>query len=338
MEAKAESKPLVFAFGDPEPVLGATYLDYLGTFLDISGDYYRPPVDLDGLARLLGANAYHGPILHFKKNQVANYFTPSPLLDTNTLTAIALDYQVFENYYLQKIYNGLGRVVRLQYLPAISMRRGKRADVYYKLNTGMGDITRNATPYRTGEVIHVKGPDVRQGIYGVPEYLGGIQSILLSEDSTLFRRKYFINGAHMGYILVTSDANLDDKTAELIEQQVKNSKGPGNFRSLYLNIPRTTNGQKEPVKLIPVGNIGSKDEFQAIKEITEMEMLAMHRIQPGLAAILPSNVGGFGDLRTQMEVYYEMEIPNLRRPFFMLNELLPGNPVAFREPDWRMKP
>ena len=76
----------------------------------------------------------------------------------------------------------------------------------------------------------------------------------------------------MGYILVITDANLDDETAEAIENQVKNSKGPGNFRSLYLNIPSSNN--KEPVKVIPVGNIGSKDEFQAVKEIAEMDMLA----------------------------------------------------------------
>jgi capsid portal protein len=138
----------------------------------------------------------------------------------------------------------------------------------------------------------------------------------------------------MGYILVTADANLDEATAKAIENQVKQSKGPGNFRSLYLNIPRA-NGNKEPVKIIPVGNIGSKDEFQAIKEVTEMEMLAMHRVYPGLAAIIPANVGGFGDMQKAMQVYHELEVTAMQQVFLELNEVIPGNPVAFKDPVWQ---
>jgi capsid portal protein len=137
----------------------------------------------------------------------------------------------------------------------------------------------------------------------------------------------------MGYILVTNDANLDDDTAKLIEKQVKNAKGPGNFRSLYLNIPRSTS--KEPVQILPVGNISTKDEFQAIKEVTEMEMLAMHRVYPGLAGILPANVGGFGDLDKSMRVYHELEVTAMQQVFLQLNEMVGGNPVRFSEPVWQ---
>lgn len=47
-----------FAFGDPEPVLDNRLMgNYLGVFVDSIGDYYRPPVDLMGLANLIGANS-----------------------------------------------------------------------------------------------------------------------------------------------------------------------------------------------------------------------------------------------------------------------------------------
>ena len=330
-----QGKPLVFAFGDPEPVLTNHLNDYLGVFMDIGGDYYRPPVDLLGLANLMNANAYHGPILHFKKNMLAKWFMPSTLLSSMDYKRAALDYVVTGNAYFQRFYNRLGQVVRLGWLPALTMRPGKKADVFVKLRdaTDPGYALNPKIEFQPGEVIHLKEPDLKQSIFGLPQYLGGIQSVLLSEDASLFRRKYFINGAHMGYILVTADANLDEETAKAIETQVKQSKGPGNFRSLYLNIPRA-NGNKEPVKIIPVGNIGSKDEFQAIKDVTEMEMLAMHRVYPGLAAIIPANIGGFGDLQTSMRVYHELEVTAMQQVFLEVNEQVAGRPVAFREPVW----
>jgi PBSX family phage portal protein len=324
----SSEKSLAFSFGDPEPVLSNRLTDYLGTFLDFGGDYYRPPVDLGGLASLMNANAYHGPILHFKKNMIVKWFQPSKQLSTHEMKSAALDYAVLANAYFQKFTDRFGNVLRLKRLPAVSMRQGKAPDVFFKLNSDGSKIE-----FKPGEVIHIKEADIKQNIYGVPQYLGGIQSVLLSEDATLFRRKYYVNGAHMGYILVTTDANLDDTTAKTIEDQVRSSKGPGNFRSLYLNIPRSNN--KEPVKVIPVGNIGSKDEFQAIKEIAEMDMLAMHRVYPGLVAVMPANIGGFGDLQKSMEVYHELEVTAMQRVFLEINEMIPGNPVAFREPDWK---
>jgi PBSX family phage portal protein len=333
---QSTGKSMVFAFGDPEPVLTSNVTDYLGVFLDVGGDYYRPPVDLTGLANLMSANAYHGPILHFKKNMLAKWFKPSALLSSLDFKRAALDYVVTGNAYFQAFKNRLGQVVRLAWLPALSMRPHKKSGVFVRLldNSNQFTLGQQTIEYQPGEVIHLKEPDIKQSIYGMPQYLGGIQSVLLSEDASLFRRKYFINGAHMGYILVTADANLDEATAKAIENQVKQSKGPGNFRSLYLNIPRA-NGNKEPVKIIPVGNIGSKDEFQAIKEVTEMEMLAMHRVYPGLAAIIPANVGGFGDMQKAMQVYHELEVTAMQQVFLELNEIIPGNPVAFKDPVWQ---
>ena len=330
----SQGKSLVFSFGDPKPVLTNRLSDYLGVFLDIGGDYYRPPVDLKGLASLMNANAYHGPILHFKKNMLAKWFVSSPLLSAAEFKLAALDYVVTGNAYFQKFYDRFGRVVRLARLPALSMRPAKKPGVFVKLRDQLSvDHFKPYIEFMPDEVIHIKEPDIKQSVFGMPQYLGGIQSVLLSEEAVLFRRKYFINGAHMGYILVTADANLDDETAKAIEEQVKQSKGPGNFRSLYLNIPRS-NGNKEPVKIIPVGNIGTKDEFQAIKEVTEMDMLAMHRVYPGLVAILPANIGGFGDLQKSMQVYHELEVTAMQQVFLELNELVAGNPVGFSDPVW----
>lgn len=316
-----------FSFGDPEPVLTNNITDYLGVFLDVDGDYYRPPVSLQGLADIMTANPHHNSILHFKKNMVLKYFIPSKLISYNTLQKIALDFVVTGNYYTQDFRNGFGKIIRTEHLPAISMRRGKQEGVFFKLNKDGSKVE-----FKPGEVTHIKEPDIKQGIYGVPEYLGGIQSVLLSEEAGLFRRKYYLNGAHMGYILVTNDADLDEETAKVIEKKISESKGPGNFRSLYLNIGKSN--AKEPVQIIPVGDIGTKDEFERIKNITRDEILSMHRMQPGLSGIMPDNTGGFGDLEKIMRVYYELEVIPLQQSFLELNEHLGAGAVKFKEPVW----
>ncbi len=326
--AAASSSSHAFSFGDPEPVLSNNAADYLGTFIDMTGRYYRPPVSLTGLADIMNANAHHNAILHFKKNQILKYFIPSKQISAKDMQRFALDYFVTGNFYPQLKKNKFKKALRAEHLPAISMRRGVEKGVFFKLNKDGSEIE-----FEHDEVIQIQAPDIKQSIYGLPEYMGGIQSVLLSEESGLFRRKYYSNGAHMGYILVTNDAGLDDKTAKMIEQKVKSSKGPGNFRSLYLNIGQSKS--KEPVQIIPVGDIGTKDEFDKIKSVTLREILAMHRTYAALTGIMPENAGGFGDILKIMQVHYELEVEPMLQPFLELNDYLGPNAVRFKEPNWK---
>lgn len=327
LTAPSPAKSFAFSFGDPEPILSNRDLDYLGVFLDLYGDYYRPPLDFSALAKLEGANAYHGPILRFKLNMACKWFVPNAVLSLADFELMALNFLITGNGYLQKLVNRFGKVTALKNQPSIPMRRMRQADQYLRLNT---DGSR--TEFLPGEIVQVKEPDIKQDVYGIPPYYGGIQAVLLGEDSTLFRRKYYVNGAHLGYILVTNDADLDDATVKAIEAKVKESKGPGNFRSMYMNISRSTS--REPVKVIPVGNVETKDEFEAIKNITEREMLAMHRMQPGLCGIIPQNVSGFGDVNKSMQVYYELEVTALQQSFLKLNEVLGFEAIRFSKASW----
>lgn len=251
------SGALAFSFGDPESVLNNSPGDYLGVFLS-PHDYYEPPVSLRGLGKILRANGHHCTIPPFRRNRLLQYYKTGSAISDDSLGNASIDYDVFGNCYLQKVFNRFGQAIGYKHLPALTMRRMKEADRYCQLRTN-GD---QPLKFEPGEVVHLKEYDVMQSIYGIPQYYGGIQSIMLSEDATLFRRKYYVNGAHMGYILYTSDSSLDPKDEEAIKNAVKESKGVGNFRSLYLNIP---NGKKESVQLIPVGDIATKDEYERIK-------------------------------------------------------------------------
>lgn len=322
-----------YSFGDPEPVLNDRIGDYLGVFANITGGYYLPPISLEGLAKVMNANAHHGPILRFKRNMVAKWYQqPSPLLPYAELRKAALDFHVFGMCYFQLIYNRLGGLLRLERRPAMYMRAGVEPGVFFEVRDyamGLGQ----PLEYLPGEIVCIKEDDVRQTIYGVPEYFGGLQSILLSADATLFRRKYYLNGSHVGYVFVTQDAGLSDETATVIEERIKAGKGPGNFKSMYLNIPNSKS--KEPVKVIPIGDIATKDDINAIKAITQREALAMHRMQPGIAGIIPENMTGFGDLEKVMRVYCELEVPPMQQVFLILNDILPSwGQVAFAPPVW----
>ncbi len=325
----------MFSFGDPTPILDSNLISSLGTFINANGDYWVPPVDQYGLADLRHVNPYHGPILGFKRNMLLKWFVVNPLLSFEEFKAAALDYVVLDNCYFQKIYNGFGRVVRLKRLPAVSMRPTKKPDTFVQVTNRYDMDNLNGLIYfQPGEVIHLKGTDIKQGIFGIPDYLGGIQSALLGENSILFKRRFFLNGAHTGNIFLTHDAGLKDKEIKMLEDAIIANKGVGNFRSIYLNVPKSS--AREPVKVIPVGQTGTADEFKDVQNITQSAMLAMHRMPPEMAAVIPANTGGFGDRIKVMQYYHEFEVEPLQQNFLIVNSLIGEEAIQFSQPDWSL--
>ena len=166
--------------------------------------------------------------------------------------------------------------------------------------------------YKASDIVWVKQYDPIQQVYGCPDYLGAMQAALLNEDATLFRRKYFINGAHMGFILYSTDPNLDPDVEDDIKEKIQDSKGVGNFKSLFVNIP---NGQEKGLQIIPVGNFESKDEFANIKSVSAQDVLNAHRFPPGLSGIIPMNTAGLGDPEKTDKVYFKNETKPMIKQF-----------------------
>ena len=310
-----------FSMAAPEPVMGKSLLDILGTFLCPVGKYYQPPISMKGLSRLRHANAHHGSAIGFKRNKLAQYFVETAVLRLADFRAAALDFMVFGNAYFQIYTNYLGTITRMVHVPALNIRRMPDTEdgqsQYLQLQTNGKQLE-----FEPGEVLHVMDYDTGQQYYGVPEWLCAMQSILLNEDSTLFRRKYFANGCHIGYILYTTDPAIDPKVEENIREKVQQGKGVGNFQSVYINIP---NGKDKGVQVIPVGDISQKDEFERIKNISADDVIVGHRMHPALGGMKPDNAGGFGDIQKITEAYVENEVKAMAMPFQELNSLLPTN-------------
>ena len=311
-----------FTFGDPESVLAGNMGEYLGVFATDDGRIYTPPVSRTGLARMLRANAHHGTIPRFKRNLLLRDFLPSIGCSAKTMGRAALDFMVFGEAYLQRLRNMIGQVLELRHLPAINMRRKVGGGFVMLLAQG------KELHFEEDEVEHVMDYDVEQDIYGVPDYLGGMHALLLNESATLFRRRYYNNGAHAGFIFYTNDPDLSEEDERKLQSQIAGSKGVGNFRSLFVNIP---GGSEKAIQIIPVGDIATRDEFERIKNITRNDVIAAWRMNPALAGVMPENAAGFGDIEKIDRVYTNNEIRPICQLFMQLNQSLRGD----RRVGWR---
>ncbi len=307
--------------GAPEPVLNAKS-DYLGVFRSNGDRFYTPPVSQKALAKLRHVNAHHGTALTFKRNMLTKHFIPNELISLNTFKKLAFDCLVFGHCYPRVIKNRLGGMVRIAHLPAINMRRLIDDNERYC----WVESYNKTVDFAAGDVIQLKDYDLEQSLYGIPDWYPALQALLLNESATLFRRRYFANGNHAGFIFYTNDANMSADDEAALKDAIKNSKGVGNFRSIYLNIP---GGDPDGVKLIPVGDISTKDEFQRIKDISRNDIISAHRVPPALAAVMPENTGGFGDIEKISRVYYENEVLPLQNWFLEINDMLGRNVVQF---------
>ncbi|HGE6484084.1 TPA: phage portal protein [Klebsiella variicola] len=297
--AQGNKKMSVLRFGKPEPVL-TTGTDYRDVWYDNDYDHYTLPIDRLALAQLINLNGQHGGIIHARKNMVtADYLGGG--LTHDQLEAGTFDFITFGDLAIVKVRNGWGDVIALEPMPGLYMRRRKDGD-FVVLQHGEPLV------YPPEDVIFIKMYDPQQQIYGLPDYIGGIHSALLNSEAVIFRRRYYHNGAHTGGILYTTDANMTDEIEEEIEAQLANSKGIGNFSTILVNIP---NGDKEGVQFIQMGDIGAKDEFANVKNISAQDVLNAHRFPAGLAGIIPQNTGGLGDPEKTERTYKRSEV----RPF-----------------------
>jgi|TARA_A100001518_G_scaffold810_1_gene636 PBSX family phage portal protein len=322
--ASAVSSPRAeaFSFGDPEPVTSMRDFFHEGLWLS-ADEWYEPPIPLDVLAKSYRATAHHGSALQVKRNILLRTFKPHPLLGRQAFSGLALDYLVFGNGYLEEVFGLLGKRLPFRHLRARYVRRGGlNGDRYWWAPNFVDRVELPA-----GRVIHLLEPDVDQGIYGVPDYIGSLQSAWLNESATLFRRRYYLNGSHAGFIMYVNDAAHNKQDIDAMRQALKDSKGPGNFRNLFLYSP---GGKKDGVQVIPVSEVAAKDDFWNIKNITRDDQLAGHRIPPQLMGIIPQNTGGFGDVEKAARVFVANELEPLQATMMEINERVGEEIVSFR--------
>lgn len=309
-----------FTFGEPTPVLDQRGLyDYLQCWQH--GRWYEPPVSLEGLARTTRSNPYLASGLVFKRNMLARTFRPHRLLTREAFEQLALDWLTFGTAYVERVRSRLGGTLALRAPLAKYVRRGVAEGEFFQVQAWWQEHA-----FAPGSVFQLREADIDQEIYGLPEWLSATQSALLNESATLFRRKYYNNGSHAGFILYLTDATQNPRDVDNVRQALKEAKGPGNFRNLFLHAP---GGSKDGIKLIPVSEAAAKDEFTGIKGITRDDMMAALRVPPQLMGIVPQNAGGFGNVRDAAAVWAANELEPLQARMLKVNDWVGEEVVAF---------
>jgi PBSX family phage portal protein len=295
-------------FGEPESVLNSDISDYVETYL-IDG-YFEPPVSFEGLAKTLRANAMHSSAIYAKRNMVSAAVELTGKLSKRDFNRFLFDFGVFGNAYLLKVTNGLGEI-SFKHLPAMYIRRREKENCYsYK--------TENQTiDYKENTVFHLMEYDVTQEVYGIPQYFASLSSVWLNEDATLFRRKYYLNGAHSGFLLYMNNPNLTDAQEQDIKIKLNSAKGLGNFKNMFVN---GKGKDKEKPELIPVGQLDAKDEFSKMKNVTTGDILSAHRIPLDLMSIVREGFSPVGDLNKVDKMFHKNEIKPIGEILLELND------------------
>jgi len=311
-----------FEFGEPESVLSRRELIDMME-IQRNAQWFEPPISLEGLARSYLASPHHASAIQLKRNLLVADFVPSPLISRATFSAAVLDLLIFGNCYFEERTGQRDTTIGYDHALAKYTRRGTAPDQYWWVPGASP-----ARPFEPGGVVQLLQPDINQEVYGLPEYLSALQSALLNEAATLFRRRYYKNGSHAGFILYATGDFADGDTDRL-RDGLKRSKGPGNFRNLFVHAPKgTDNG----IKIIPIAQLGAADEFLGIKGATRDDVLAAHRVPPQLLGIVPAQgSSGFGNPLQAADMFYAMEIDPLRTIFLDMNEQVGREVIRFRE-------
>lgn len=242
------------------------------------------------------------------------------MLSRAAFSAAALDYLVFGNLYLETRRNMLGEPMELRHALAKYTRRGVADGRYFFVPNSRAEIE-----FRPNSVVHLRQPDLNQEIYGVPEYLSALQSALLNEAATLFRRRYYLNGSHAGYILYAT-GDIDENDTDALRDALRGSRGPGNFKNLFVHAP---NGKDGSLKILPIAEVGAKDEFLGIKNATRDDVLAAHRTPPSVLGIVPQGTSGFGNPLQAVDMFFQLEVAPLQMAMLEINEMVGAEAVRF---------
>jgi len=333
-KSSTAASPEYFSFGEPTPVLSQYDVLYTDCWA-FQSKYWEPPFDMAAVAKMYRATAHHGSAIQAKRNILLKTFEPTKYLDRQNFGRLAMDFLIFGNMYGQKIENTLGDLLTVKAALCRYVRRSVDQQNYWWVPN-----FRDETEFEEGSIIHIMEPDINQEVYGVPDYLGSTQSILLNESATLFRRKYYENGSHAGFILYMTDAANKQEDVDNLRKALKESKGPGNFKNAFMYAP---NGKKDGIQILPISEVAAKDEFLTIKNVSRDDQLAGHRVPPQLMGIVPNNEGGFGDVEKAAKVFAANELEPLQNVFKQLNEatgreVVKFNPYSLGEPEQNRKP
>ncbi|EPM5497399.1 phage portal protein [Vibrio fluvialis] len=310
-------------FSNPVSVMNSDILSYLEVAL-VDG-LYEPPVALDTLAKALRVNPMHSSAIEFKRNTLAYTVSVSALLSKRDLKCFIQDYLTFGNGYFQVIRKRLSQdITAIKHIPALYMRRREDLNFTYKPRTH-DDFGR--VDFKAGQIFHLADYDVAQEIYGLPQHVSGLTSIWLNDDATLFRRQYYRNGSHAGYLLYMNEPTMTKETENDIRAKLQAKEGMA-FKNLFVNAKGKDTKTPE---LKPIGQVEAKDSFKEVKNQTTNDVLSLHRVPLELMSIRREGIASSGDLNKIDWMFHKNELLPLAHSLMELNEFVGRSVVKLNQ-------
>ncbi|ELL9332460.1 phage portal protein [Vibrio fluvialis] len=308
-------------FSNPVSVMNSDILSYLEVAL--IDDLYEPPIALDTLAKALRVNPMHSSAIEFKRNTLTYAVTVSDVLPRRDLKRFIQDYLTFGNGYFQVVRNLFGQVVHIRHIPALYMRRRGDLGYTYKPRAYSNE---GRIDYRDGQIFHLAEYDVAQELYGLPQHVSGLTSIWLNDDATLFRRQYYRNGSHAGYLLYMNEPGMTKETENDIRNKLQAKEGMA-FKNLFVNAKGKDTKAPE---LKPIGQVEAKDSFKDVKNQTMNDVLALHRVPIELMSIRRESITSL-DLNKVDWLFHKNELLPLIDSLTELNRFVGSEVLKLNE-------
>lgn len=317
---RAFSASVVNKWGDPESALEANRMELTErSQLAHNGEYYEPSLPFDGLARLRRINPHHAPLPEFVASWVVRYLKPHPMITRSTLKKMLIDYETTANGFLKVVCDGWKKPHHLEYQPTIITRKAADAVTFGYLKPE----SREFIKYKQGEIIHHAQHETIQQIYGVPYWIGAMQSIMLGEDVRIFPRLFFNNGGSTGDLVITSGLFSGEQKG--VEDTLEKTKGSGRFKRMLFQFAR---GKiDEMIKVIPYSTGSDKIDFSKLANLSSDDVLDAWGIRAELVGMTPDTPGGSGDLDKLKQMWHEGGIiPRQQALQDLFEEYLPSLP------------
>ncbi|SUB03269.1 phage portal protein, PBSX family [Pantoea agglomerans] len=102
-----------------------------------------------------------------------------------------------------------------------------------------------------------------------------------------------------------TEAAQSSSDVDRMRQAMHDTKGLGNFRNLFMYAP---NGKPDGIKILPLSEVATKDDFFNIRKASCTDLLSAHRVQPQMKGIIPDYSGKFGDEVKSAQVLVRNEL------------------------------
>jgi len=225
----------------------------------------------------------------------------------------ALDLESTGNAYLEAVRATDKSVQELYWIPSETVWMKERKDGKHQgFTQQVGMQTKDFLPFGSKdadkdhhELIHIKIPSAESRYYGVPDWIGAIGPVILSNNTTEYNARFFANNATPDWAFIISGADLDEDQEQLVRDFIEtNLKGVENSRKiLFMNIP------DENVKHSwdQISGQIQEGDFLKLRSSVRDDIVSAHGVPPRLVGIVVSGqLGGGSEAKEQLKIFREI--------------------------------